>query len=373
MKIRKYQGPDLAAIQAQIVKELGDSAVVVSSRETARKNLLFGRSRSYELVAVVDEAVAPEQRGWEEIKRLLGAQHDQVQGLRQALKLLDTKLADMEQTVRLDHLRGQALDHGLLSRVHEAWRPRLAEAAERLAHGVAPRLEDWLEALAGMVPTRAGIHFRATPGTPPDSYVLVGPTGVGKTTTLAKLAARCVLQERLRVGLITLDTYRVGAVDQLREYATLLGIDLKVAFSAAEVEHQLAAYHDMDVVFIDTPGRSPYDRAGIAQVEACLASVRHATICLAVPAGVAAHEAAAIVARYRPLNPAALILTKVDETTGGEGLTHLFEAGDWLVVYLTDGQRVPEDIAAASPATVAALIAGAADQAHPLKLGGQAA
>ena len=374
MKIRRYRGKSLENIRKQVVKELGRDAVIISTREEKSGNLLTGRATQYEIIAAADEGngTSPGE-GLDAVSRLeeiVREQKEQFLGVRRSIKMLDDKLVDMEEAMRISMLKQDGNSSSILQMIHDDWRAPVTEAAHDLANGHEPTEADWHEALASMIPTAAGIHFRPTPGAPPDVYCLVGPTGVGKTTSLAKMAAKCVLQERLSVGIVTIGTFRVAAVDQIREYANLLGVELKVAFAADELQSQLEQFHDKDIVFIDTPGRSQYDKAGISQIRECIGNPKQVTTILAVPASIRAKEALNIVTHYGQMEPSIMVLTKVDESCICDGLTQLIDSAGIPVVYLTDGQRVPEDIAPASPALVAALITQPGSYPMPVKFGG---
>ncbi len=375
MKIRRYQGKSLEAIREKVLLELGDDAVIVSTRSEKQGNLLLGRSTHYEVIAAVDDMATPAENAGlpNQVAAMLAEQKEQYLGVRRSLKLLDDKMAEVDAALRITNLRHQSVGSGVLARIHEAWRAPVTEVARELAGGRDPDPAEWHEALERFIVARSGIQFRSTQGMAPDVYCLIGPTGVGKTTTLAKLAARAVLQERLSVGIITIDTFRVGAVDQVREYGNLLGVEVKVAFGADEVAHHLAAFQDRDVVFIDTPGRSQYDAAGIEQIRQCLGESGNLCVALVVPAGVRTEEALHIAANYREMKPAVLILTKTDEASQCDGLTQLIDAAGLPVVYVTDGQQVPEDLAPASAGLIAALIARPSSYRLTVKVGGEAA
>ena len=134
------------------------------------------------------------------------------------------------------------------------------------AAAVRPAVRD---AVAALIPTDESVVL---PGRPADgrprTIALIGPTGVGKTTTIAKLAANFKLRHKLNVGLVTLDTYRIAAVEQLRTYANIIGLPLHVVVSPEELRSSLAKRRGCDVVLIDTAGRSQRDdpRLGQAQV-----------------------------------------------------------------------------------------------------------
>jgi flagellar biosynthesis protein FlhF len=181
---------------------------------------------------------------------------------------------------------------------------------------------------------------------------LVGPTGVGKTTTIAKLAAHARMARRT-VTLVSCDGFRVGAIDQLRRYASLLGAD----FATASTRDELARCIDAattDLVFVDTAGRAPKPDG----VESILASAafarrdftRHLLLC--VPAALRAQDADATVRTFAHLDPTALAVTKIDETSAPAGLVHAPVASKLPVSVLCAGQGVPEHIAQATAAAV---------------------
>lgn len=174
---------------------------------------------------------------------------------------------------------------------------------------------------------------------------LVGPTGVGKTTTVAKLAARYTLRHgRNRVALVTTDSYRIGAHQQLKTYGRILGVPVHVANDADELRHTLETLQDKQLVLIDTAGMSQRDMR-LSEQFAVLrgggGQVRSYVVLSATTQRASLDET---VRAFRHVEPAGCILTKVDETTGlGEALSVV--AGQKLpVAYIGDGQRVPEDM-----------------------------
>jgi len=387
MKVRRYTGGSLEKIRETILKELGENAVIIGMKKIEPKGggvLGLGKGKpSFEVMAAADDAVdvdkldpaaAGKSLEGGPLKELLDIQKEQYRGLRTSMKLIDEKLADFEERfsqVSKAPSSGQACPVPL-ENVHEEWRQSVSEAARRISKDAEPSDEDWHEALASQLKTAGGIMFRKTPASAPDVYVVIGPTGVGKTTTLAKLAAKCVLGEKLNVGLISMDTFRVGAVDQLREYASLLGVELAVAFSSQELASQLESFRGKDVVFIDTPGRSQFDSMGIKSIAECIGEVPGLCVLLVVPAGVRKEDSEAILASYGGLKPSALVISKTDEATRCDGLTKLLDVSKIPVVYLADGQRVPEDLHVASPGVVASLVMPSVKCAEPVKIGDMA-
>lgn len=189
---------------------------------------------------------------------------------------------------------------------------------------------------------------------------LAGATGVGKTTNLAKLAATYAVTNRARVALITADTYRVAAPEQLRVYANIIGIPLYVANDAAEMKKALDATRDCDLVLIDTAGGSQFNKGQLRDLREILtAADPHETI-LVLGASTPLEDARCIVENFSIVKPTALYFTKLDETRRfGHFYSLAIECGLPLS-YFSTGQNVPDDLLLAQPATVAQLLSGGA-------------
>lgn len=198
----------------------------------------------------------------------------------------------------------------------------------------------------------------ATPRGQRKVIALVGPTGVGKTTTLAKLAANLRLREGLKVGLITVDTYRIAAVEQLKTYAEIIDLPMQVVSSPADMQRALAELEKMDVVLIDTAGRSPRDELKIQELKECLdaAQADEVHLVLSLAAGVPALTTVA--QHFKPVGVTSLILTKLDETLSNGSLIPIAQELRWPVSYLTTGQNVPDDIEPAHATRMARLVLG---------------
>ncbi len=183
---------------------------------------------------------------------------------------------------------------------------------------------------------------------------LVGPTGVGKTTTLAKIAADLLLNRQRSVGMITLDTFRVGAVAQLETYAKLLQMRLVVARSLSEVKAGLSSLNRCDYVLVDTVGSSPYNRRQVNSTAGLLPVMgedREVILCMA--ANVRETEQQAIFRRFSILKPTGLIFTKLDETVTYGGILNVAVKANVPLTMYTDGQRVPENLGWMSAQTLA--------------------
>ena len=186
---------------------------------------------------------------------------------------------------------------------------------------------------------------------------VIGPTGVGKTTTIAKLAAREALVHRRRVALISCDDYRLGGADQLARFAELMDVPFGVATDAASLAAALARFAFADRVYIDTAGRSPRGPDAHAPLAAMLASAGAAPLrCLS--AATRSHELLTILAQHASFEPQSIVTTKLDEAElVGAPLLATLRTGLPLSYFAT-GQRVPEDLEAASPDRLASLLLG---------------
>ena len=187
---------------------------------------------------------------------------------------------------------------------------------------------------------------------------LVGPTGVGKTTTIAKLAANFRLRDGVKMGLVTVDTYRIAAVEQLRTYAEIIDLPMKVVTSPAEIRQALDDFAGLDLVLIDTAGRSPRDEPQIQELKSILeaADVDEVHVVMSLTASVRSIRMTC--EQFQEVNPTALILTKLDEAAGMGSLLSVSKQVSLPVSYLTTGQDVPEDIEPADAGRMTRLILG---------------
>jgi len=172
----------------------------------------------------------------------------------------------------------------------------------------------------------------------------VGPTGVGKTTTIAKLAALLTFQRKMRVGLISIDNYRVGALEQLKAYASIMGLPCARAFNSKDLSNALDRMRSLDVVLIDTAGHSHFDKQKIDDImEMMRSDFRISThLVLSVTAESIIMEDAA--AAFSVFNPDTLVFTKIDETKRCGKILDQLNRISLPVSLITNGQRVPEDL-----------------------------
>ncbi|RCS41160.1 flagellar biosynthesis protein FlhF [Bremerella cremea] len=183
----------------------------------------------------------------------------------------------------------------------------------------------------------------------PRVVAAIGPTGVGKTTTIAKLAARAKFDFKRRVGLVTVDTYRIAAVDQLQTYAEIMDLPMKIVATPMEVRNAINELSDCQQIFIDTAGRSPRDEVQVQQLRSLIKAASPDETYLVLSAPSSSRSLAEAVEKFTSVGPTSWVLTKIDEV-GSLGNTLSFLQDPQLpLAYVTNGQDVPQAIAAADP------------------------
>lgn len=189
----------------------------------------------------------------------------------------------------------------------------------------------------------------------PFLVALVGPTGAGKSTTVPKLALSPMAFHQQRVGVLTMDAYRVGALEQMGELAGLADLSLEIAYEPREVPRALARLDRCDVVVIDTPGRSPRASRINAEWRTMLRSVSPDEVHLMIPAGLRPALAARLVEEYADCQPTHALFAKVDEGIDNAGLLELADAVDLPVRWVTTGQDFRCDLEMAHDRVLSAL------------------
>lgn len=215
------------------------------------------------------------------------------------------------------------------------------------------KLSDQLEKL---IPTAGPIVRTKTVG--PHVVALIGPTGVGKTTTLAKLAANLKLREKHRVGLITLDTFRIAAVDQLKRYADIIGSPLRVVSSGEELREAVKAMSDCDFLLIDTAGRSPKDTMKLNELRGLLSAVEPDEVHLVLSTTASEDAIELAVSRFSEVRVDKIIFTKFDEAAHVGVVLNVIRKVNKSLSYITTGQDVPDDIEVGRSRRLAQLILG---------------
>lgn len=352
MDARTYRVPNLREALELIRRELGPEAALINTRRVRRQGLggwLTGATE-LEVTAAADVSI-PSRLPPEYVARESSdsdaerpsaddASSDDVSSDDAATMFAPVRAAAAyaSAAARRDKTDARSVDEDRESR-------REFLQGERSAAGVDTDRCDRLK-FAGPLSWRPGrSHWVA----------LVGPTGVGKTTTLAKLAAEYRLDRRLEVGLVTLDTYRVNGAAHLKTYAEILDLPLEVVDSPERMSEVAEALTDRyDVVLLDTGGQGPRDDRQRRLLRSLLEAARPDEIHLTLSATGSPAVFRDAVRRFAEFRPTALTLTKLDEAPSEADLIAAVEQVDLPLAYLTFGQQVPEDIAVADPTTAAA-------------------
>ena len=190
---------------------------------------------------------------------------------------------------------------------------------------------------------------------------LIGPTGVGKTTTIAKLAAAYLLAGGKKVALITIDTYRIAAVEQLKVYGEIMNLPVEVVVQPAQLEKVLERHQNKDLILIDTAGRSPRDSVSLDELENFLAVDPRIEAHLVLSATTRDKDLYEIYTRFSALKPRSLLVTKLDECDDAGVLLNIHVRHNCPLSYVANGQKVPEDIVLLTPEHVGDLVLGGSE------------
>lgn len=211
--------------------------------------------------------------------------------------------------------------------------------------------------IGGIIPAQNG----------PKVVLFVGPTGVGKTTTIAKLAGNFAVDERKKIALLTADTYRIAAAEQLRTYANILEAPFRIIYTKEELQDAIACFQEFDYIFVDTAGHSYKNEQQLSDMKVLIDSLKEAggdtpveyQCFLVLSVTTQYRDLLKIVDTYKEITDFQLIFTKIDETSAVGSIMNIKQAADSSVAYVTYGQNVPDDIERFNPQkTVKQLLGG---------------
>jgi flagellar biosynthesis protein FlhF len=242
------------------------------------------------------------------------------------------------------------LDERLAADVVQAVYGRLAQEQGTTKNTMEKQL---ISALAGLITAPAPPRGRRRNQ---KVIVLVGPTGVGKTTTIAKLAAINKLMHGHDVGLISADTYRIGAIEQLRTFAGIADIPMQVVYKPSEMGAAVRKFRPKDMIFVDTVGRSQRSKKELADLGRFVTAADPDEVHLVLSASTGARTARDILDQFKSVKPDRLIFSKLDEAASYGPILSLLHTHHLPVSYVTTGQTVPDDIRTMDPMQLASLV-----------------
>jgi len=210
-----------------------------------------------------------------------------------------------------------------------------------------------LSSLASMIPT---YHFEVKKEDKPKVVALVGPTGVGKTTCIAKLAVISKILHNLSVGLISIDTYRLGAIDQLRIFSEISNVDMLVAYEPKDMSGLMNSFKDKDIIFIDTAGRSQNNREQLSKTTEFLKASNVNETYLVLSSTGTTRNLIDVAEKFKIFDYNSVIFTKIDEAVTYGNILNVVNTFNIPTSFLTNGQVIPDDIISADPEFIANMI-----------------
>lgn len=381
MTIKKFEGSTVEEATEKAKQELGASAVVMNVKEIKPKGIFrFFKSSTYEVTAAVEEKeqflnamqmAATQQKkigsvslkADEKIQNIFSdkSSADIEKKLDNLSNIIEKKLSEEGRKEEDDavSVRESAEDNEnfrfvkmlyrtlLKNDVNEKYANQILEEIEKFAYGSS------VDLILPNVYQKMILKFGQPnciqlSGKKPHVIFFTGPTGVGKTTTIAKLAAKLKVEDEKKVALLTADTYRIAAAEQLRIYANILEAPIQVIYSAEELNSALEQLSDYDLVFVDTAGFSHKNEQQKSDTKKLLSGLDEKfekEVYLVLSAATKFRDLVEIVDSYKEITDYKIIFTKLDETsTYGNILnTKLYSGAD--LSYVTNGQSVPDDLA----------------------------
>ncbi|WP_100010941.1 flagellar biosynthesis protein FlhF [Lentibacillus sediminis] len=372
MKVKKYVAPTMPEAMKQVRKDFGSEAVILNSREV-HSGGIFGlfKKVSIEVVAGLDkEPYRDASRKTGEVKPI-----SQTNRQERGSSLSNEFLSEMKQlkkmveyqTSRLpkeyeggyqylyEHLLEQEVEQKLATEITESLQKKHAGSGKR------PDSETIMQDAAAHI--KAQLDSMSFQGICGEKRIIqfIGPTGVGKTTTLAKLAARSMLRDDKKVAFITTDTYRIAAIEQLKTYAEILDIPVEVAYTMNDYREAVKRLNTYDLIFVDTAGRNFREEKYVRELEQHLDFGGGVDSYLVLSMTGKPKDLEEIYQQFADFPLTSLIFTKMDETTRFGSLLNMLLRHQIGVAYLTNGQEVPDDVIFATPEKIAELVAGAND------------
>jgi len=368
MKVKKFIAPSMNEAMKMVRAELGRDAVILHSKET-RTGGFFGlfAKKKIEVLAGVDPDPLPPRSpdvaaptngslaaGWEKANDLLAGELQEMKALVRQLAsgspslVFPPPLAEVERRLVRQGM-AESYVREVMDRLLERW---YTDKGERSAAVVSEWAKEAVRDMLSSLPFAEAARQKKY-------VILLGPTGVGKTTTLAKMAGRAVLEQGKKVGFITTDTYRIAAIDQLKTYAHILHAPFAVCYNADDFRAAKRNLADCDLVFVDTAGRNFRNPKYVAELQQTIEFDSETETLLVLAATGKYDDMKAVYDRFSGLPLDRLIITKLDETDSYGAVFNLLLDSRLGAAYFTNGQNVPDDMMKASADRLVQLLFGA--------------
>ncbi|HHY19272.1 MAG TPA: flagellar biosynthesis protein FlhF [Firmicutes bacterium] len=368
MQVKKYRASTMSEALELIKKELGPDALIIESRKVKKRGITGWFSPpQVEVTAVLESkkpttiekqeySYPPVNNQSESVFENAAKEIAELKGMLEEIKkeaafssVVDAKkqslgvepLATVRERLVSTGMSGEAADIILMDLIQHGVDLKSAQSIDR---GIRA-------AIARLIRIEKPNFIKK-----PTLIFLVGTTGVGKTTTVAKLAAKYHLMEDYKVGLITIDTYRIAAVEQIKTYAEIINIPVEVAFNKEDYLRALKRFEDMDFIFVDTAGRSQNNLIQVGELREYLDAKKPDEVHLVISATAKLEDCESIVSAFVPLGVTHLIYSKADETLKHGSLFDIIKITDLPLSFISTGQRVPEDLKIPTVENVVGLI-----------------
>lgn len=340
-----------------VKKEMGQEAVILRTRTISRGKRLGRSDKKIEVTAAVDYEApvvtmsdngGPGQGLWLQLER-------EIKEIKNAIFSVDASSTLMPEIHLNSELRDRYINFKTFGLRSEIIRDLMNDYRENDPNRKNASSRLLREALSKIV-SRINIAEDRKDTKARKIYSFVGPTGVGKTTTLAKLAAISAVQRGQKAALITLDTFRIAAVAQLQTYAKIIGIPLEVATSSNDLQKAIHKHNNCDRIFIDTAGKNPHMNQDLIELRNLFRINETIHLYLVLSATTGYQNLKDIEKRFGALPFKSYIFTKLDETQETSTMINFLISQQKPISYLATGQQVPEDIEIASRKKLAALL-----------------
>ena len=356
MRIKKFTASNYSIALSEVKRELGEDALILSTRSIKPPTPMAGRKGAtrVEITAAVEyssQIITPQFSDIQEIKTFPETGDAELKSLIfNLLSQTDQARCLGLQSCQIDtysHLIDNGLDKKLASKI-------LQKALEKnLQQSDDCNKEPVMNLMKKVLPCKGEIDLN---NYGPKIVAFVGPTGVGKTTTVAKIAAEYALRRGKKVAIVSLDTYRLGAMDQLRLYGEIMEVPVEVAGGKEELRQIIANHEDKDLILIDTTGRSHQDKDYSRQLKEVFDAVGGVETHLVLSVTAQEKLFTATYHQFSSMGVDRVLFTKLDEGLNFGSLFNFSVRNRLPISYFTSGQQVPEDLEVARPERVISLI-----------------
>lgn len=342
MKIKKYTGSTTFEAMTKLKKDLGPEAVVLNTRTIKKKGLFnIFKKPIVEITAAykVEELTSNQRFKYEELNKI----DNELVAIKKMMENISdsTIKTNSELPVELRTYETSLIENGV---EYSVARLLLKELSEQINFEGKDK-EDvnkivkyaLLEYIGEVKPLQMNSQYQKV-------VFFIGATGVGKTTTLAKIAAQLVMKKKYDIGLITSDTYRIGAIEQLKTYSDILKLPLEVSYNQEDMNRILFNYKEKNLLFVDTAGRSHKDINIGDKIYKTMNSINNKEIYLVLSGTTDYNTLKSIIEHYNFIEDYKIILTKIDECESFGNILNIKHLTQNPIAYITTGQDVPSDI-----------------------------